>query len=186
MKNKNRLLLYRLLSESLVSEQKEKKEKKPSALEGSVLDVDTDNSLSQGRPPARVTDSREMAADPSKAKELLKTLGARSGGSKWTDKIGSLLSSASDHEDFGKLVSDVQDGVVNPSKSKEGVLIKCHSGPVSDDPKAAYFFIRSLYTAAINSGEMSLDRKDEKQIRIEKAGQSDFLFYKGKAKSWKS
>ena len=104
MKNRNKQVLRDLLSEALI-------------VEGEKIDGQTDNSLGQGRPPNNVTDTREMAADPSRAKELLSSLGASVSGSEWTERIMSLFSTSIKHEDFGKLAIEVTEVTNNAEQN---------------------------------------------------------------------
>lgn len=205
--------MHKLLSEAMISEEKEEsntqqkrretKEKEDAEKESAkeepsdyghskgrpvTLDGGTDNSLGQGRPPGHVTDTRELAADPTRAKELLKKLGVPSGGlgSNLISAVEGLYSSASKHRDFGQLVTGVR-VVRNSDGTKKGVKIEVASAPMGSDAKAVYFFLRSLFTAAINATALNIQSSHQAQMRIEKAdkAQNTFVFYQGKnAKSW--
>ena len=213
MNKRNRRLLHKLLSEAMISEEKEEsntqqkiretKEKEDAEKESAkeepsdyghskgrpvTLDGGTDNSLGQGRPPGHVTDTRELAADPTRAKELLKKLGVPSGGlgSNLISAVEGHYSSASKHRDFGQLVTGVR-VVRNSDGTKKGVKIEVASAPMGSDAKAVYFFLRSLFTAAINATALNIQSSHQAQMRIEKAdkAQNTFVFYQGKnAKSW--
>jgi hypothetical protein len=193
MSNKSRRLLYNLLSEAVILEQedadKEKpKEDSPETGPASILKGITDNKLGQGRPPSHVTDTREMAADPTRAKELLKKLGVPSGGlgSEVIAAVEKLYTAAAKHRDYGQLVNSVSK-VSNANSSKSGIKIEVASGPMGQDAKAVYFFLRSLFTAAVNAASLNVSSTEQKQMRLEKAEsvQNTFVFYQGKnAKSW--
>ena len=211
MSNKSSRLLYNLLSEAIILEQEDTgKEKKPaddnkeekpaddnkeeeSSIPGAngrpvTLKGTTDNKLAQGRPPGHVTDTRELAADPHRAKELLKKLGVPSGGlgSNLISAVGSLYKSASKHQDFGQLVTGVT-VVGNSDGTKKGIKIEVASAPMGSDPKAVYFFLRSLFTAAVNATALNIPSSHETQMKIETTdeAQNTFVFYQSKnAKSW--
>ena len=174
MKSKNLNLLAKLLSESIISEASVPEH-------GTRIENATDNSLGRGRPPDSVQDSREMASDPSRAKILLKELGASASGDGWAQQIANLFSTSDSHPDFGQLLKDVS-LVNNYDNSKEGVFVDLNPGLFEADPKIVYFFIRSLYTAGKNGGMLSID----KPVRCERVvGETAFLFYQGKkAKSF--
>ena len=197
MKSSKHILLE-LLSKSLVLEQEEKEEKEEKTKKNKgrppkeivLYDPDakseeltrlTNNALSRGRPPNSVRDSREMAADPSRAKELLDTLGASISGGSWAEKIQSLYTSASGHEDFGKVVLDAE--IVHNKSGEQklnGVAVNL-SGEFKKDEKQIYFFVRSLYTAALRSEQLSISSALEKIIRLEHVdGTSKLLFYPSK------
>jgi hypothetical protein len=197
MNKKNRHLLYELLSEAMIFEQEEEDTEKPKedapdqvkprGPQAKTLEGPTDNKLGQGRPPSHVTDTREMAANPTKAKELLKRLGISPsiGGSDPVRAAYELFTAAIRHEDFKRLVTGVS-RVNNSAQSKVGVKLDVGSGPMAEDPKAVYFFIRSLFTAAINAGSLNISSADQNKCRLEKATEPNtFVFYKSKnAKNW--
>lgn len=190
----SREILAELLSSALIEQDDKNEEEQPakpdkpakrSTSDFPVLNFKTDNSLAQGRPPNSVRDSREMAADPGRAKQLLSNLGASASGGDWNDQIASLFNSASGHDDFGDLQSGEATNVSNETKDKVGVMVPVSGTYLSQDPRATYFFIRSLYTAGINSGALSISAGDQRKIRLEKLeGKTGFIFYKGKAKSF--
>ena len=154
-----------------------------------VLKVDTDNTLSKGRP---ITDAGlanmkyRSNGTPKEAKDMLDELGVqKSTGRTWHASLAKLFNSAAAGE-MGALIDEAI--LVKSSKNQNGVHLTLKGQWKEDDKggKRSFGFIRALLSAANKAGYLSADSTVIKNLRVERVkGKDSFIIYtSSKATNW--
>ena len=190
--NRNTRNFINLILEKDEKENKDgkKNKPKPSKDQGSektigddreVLKVDTDNTLSKGRP---ITDAGlanmkyRSNGTPKEAKDMLDELGVqKSTGRTWHASLAKLFNSAAAGE-MGALIDEAV--LVKSSKNQNGVHLTLKGQWKEDDKggKRSFGFIRALLSAANKAGYLSADSTVIKNLRVERVkGKDSFIIY---------
>lgn len=152
--------------------------------------VQTDNSLSLGRPikdPVLSNMKHRAESGTQGAQELLRDLKITSSPSgDIFDAMNHIYNTAARDHILSKLISRAI--IVKNEKDEKGVLITLSSVWKDDDKKGkrSYGYIRSLLIAAVNAKYIKLSNKEERYMRIEMVkSKNELLLYVAKnSKSW--
>ena len=190
MKLKNRLIIRRLIQESLVEQEEKpakpsKKTKKTGVnlkkYQENALDQATTNRLALGRPKAIGKELKEKSQDPAGAAEIMETLGVSGAtGANVYEAVADLMNAAAKHEDMGQVIGDAM-VVVNDNENptKAGTAITLAGGIPA---KESFYYVRELWRAAKTLGYIA---GGEGTPRLEGTQDGEFLvFYHGPSRPW--